>query len=88
MKRAPAPVKDVPDLIGRFGIPVFAALIDVPDSHVRTMKARGSIAPIYWPPIVVGAANKQLPNVSYEFLIRLCFGEPRSPDLAKKVAAR
>jgi hypothetical protein len=40
------------DIIDAFGIKRLAELLGTSESHVRTMKARDSIPPEYWPAII------------------------------------
>jgi hypothetical protein len=57
---------DVIDAIG--GPPSFAEAVGIPDSHARTMKARDSIPPGYWPKTVAAALAKGRFDISLETL--------------------
>ena len=46
-----------------------AADLGVEASHVRTMKARNSIAPEHWTRLIEGAQRRGLPPLTYETLV-------------------
>lgn len=46
------------DIIAAFGTPVVAQILGVPESHVRTMKARDSIPAEYWGPLIEQAPGR------------------------------
>lgn len=52
-------------------IPDFSGALNIPESHARTMKARDSIPPEYWPDLVEVAAKQNIQGVTYERLSAL-----------------
>lgn len=65
-------MKSFAEVIDAFGgAQPFAAALSIPGSHARTMKARDSIPPEYWPEVVQQAASRGVPGVSYELLAQL-----------------
>lgn len=53
------------------GAAAFSAAIGIPNSHARTMKARGSIPPCWWPQVITEARARGLVWVTYEGLAAL-----------------
>jgi len=63
------------EIIDAFGGPgPFGEALAIPASHARTMKARGSIPPVYWPEVVEQAARRCIPGVSLELLAQILAG--------------
>lgn len=59
-------------VIDAFGGPgPFQRATGISDGHARTMKARESIPPEYWPEIVAAAAREGIPGITFETLARL-----------------
>lgn len=56
------------------GASPFARAIGIPESHGRTMKARGSIPPAYWPRTVNAARELGVSGVTFELLANLHAG--------------
>lgn len=56
------------DLIESFGAPALAELLHLEESHIRTMKARDSIPPEHWGPIIEDAARRKIPGVNWKSL--------------------
>lgn len=60
------------------GTAALGAALGIPDSHVRAMKARRSIAPGWWPRIVAEARARDLTWITYEALAAVRYR--KSPD--------
>ena len=56
------------DIIDAFGVDALAAIIGKDESHVRTMKARDSIAPEYWPALIEAAPRTKAKGLDYRTL--------------------
>lgn len=59
------------------GAAAFGAAIGIADSHARTMKARSSIPPSWWPRVVAEARARNLTWITYETLAGLVAAEKR-----------
>jgi hypothetical protein len=46
----------------------FAEAIAIAESHARTMKARDSIPPEYWPEVVKAAGTRRIRGITFEAL--------------------
>ncbi len=57
---------DIVDDLG--GAAPFAALLGIPESHARTIKARDSIPPEHWPRVVEAARERGIDGVTFEAL--------------------
>jgi hypothetical protein len=65
-------VETFAEIIDAFGgAAAFGAAIGIPDSHARTMKARDSVSPGWWPRIVTEARARGLAWITYEGLASL-----------------
>lgn len=59
------------DIIEAFGVAVVARILKLEESHVRTMKARDSIPPEYWGPLLEEAPNFGITDLDYRQFQRL-----------------
>ncbi|MBP2147425.1 hypothetical protein [Xanthobacter flavus] len=50
------------------GVSVISAILEIPDSHARTMKARGSIPIEYWDRLIKAASERSIQGVTWESL--------------------
>ncbi|WP_040620349.1 hypothetical protein [Rhodovulum sp. PH10] len=57
--------KPFSDLIDSIGFEPLAELLGLPESHIRTMKARNSIPPVYWGAIIEAAPSLGFPGLSH-----------------------
>ena len=57
--------KHFSDLIDAVGVPVLAQLFGLPESHIRTMKARNSIPPEYWAHVIDAAPQHGIKGLSH-----------------------
>jgi hypothetical protein len=74
-------------IIEAFGGPIpFGNAVKIPSSHARTMKARNSIPPGYWPDVVAEAEKRRLHGVTYEALAK-CAGRRVRNRGTSRVAA-
>ena len=55
-------------VIDEIGIAALSSLLGVPDSHVRTMKARDSIPPRYWSQIAEEGRRRGSDAMTFEAL--------------------
>ena len=63
------------EIIDAFGGPgPFGEALAIPASHARTMKARGSIPPAYWPEVVEAAVQRCIPGINLELLAGVLAG--------------
>lgn len=69
-------------VIDAFGVKVVAELIGVKESHVRVMKARGSIPAEYWGLLIEAAPEHGVTGVGYPL-----FRQLRSQKFAPERAA-
>lgn len=58
-------------VIDAFGVKVLAELIGVKESHVRVMKARGSIPAEYWGVLIEAARDRGVDGIDFALLRRL-----------------
>ncbi|RAI28742.1 hypothetical protein [Rhodoplanes serenus] len=58
--------KPFSDIIDAIGVPALAQLFGLPESHIRTMKARNSIPPEYWGQVIDAAPHHGIANLSHE----------------------
>lgn len=58
-------------VIDAFGVKVVAELIGVKESHVRVMKARGSIPAEYWGVLIEAAPARGVEGIDFSLLRRL-----------------
>jgi hypothetical protein len=49
----------------------FGRALGIPDSHARTMKARGSISPEYWDRLVKAAIERDIEGISFKRLTEI-----------------
>ena len=56
------------DIIDAFTAKRLAEIFGVPESHVRTMRARDSIPPEYWRDVVTNAPDEIKNHVSFDTL--------------------
>lgn len=50
------------------GVSVISKILEIPDSHARTMKARGSIPIEYWDRLIKAASERNIQGVTWENL--------------------
>lgn len=65
------PMRSFSEIIDKFGAAVLARILKVDESHVRTMKARDSIPPEYWGPVVDNAPEYGIEGLDHHKLRRL-----------------
>ena len=71
------------DIIDAFGgTRAFALAINIPESHARTMKARGSIPAERWSRLVQAAKEHRVRGVTLEVLARIAASRKSSPEQA------
>lgn len=58
-------------VIDAFGVKVVAELLGVKESHVRVMKARGSIPAEYWGLLIEAAPQHEISGVDYPLFRQL-----------------
>lgn len=58
-------------VIDAFGVKSVAELIGVKESHVRVMKARGSIPAEYWGVLIEAAPGRGIEGIDFSLLRRL-----------------
>lgn len=75
------------DVIDALGIAVAAEVLGLSESHVRTMKARDSIPPIYFKRLVVSDPGRQA-GLTYDLLFDLLDGTSRRKTLAGGIVLR
>ncbi len=56
------------ELIDKLGVGRLAVVLDVDESHLRTMKARDSVPPEYWGPIIDEARAQRVAGVDWKSL--------------------
>ena len=61
-------MKTFSEIFDKFPVADLASLLGVAESHVRTMKARNSIPPEHWGPILEAAPHYDLGGLSYHAL--------------------
>lgn len=60
------------DIIEQIGVAALAGAIGKDESHVRTMKARDSVPPDYWPQLIALGADRAIaPALGYPELVSL-----------------
>jgi hypothetical protein len=59
------------EVIDAFGVAVVAKMLDLEESHVRTMKARNSIPPEYWGQLIEEAPKHGIVGLDYRKFRRL-----------------
>lgn len=64
-------MKSFASVIDAFGVKVLAELIGVKESHVRVMKARGSIPAEYWGVLIEAAPARGIAGLDFALLRRL-----------------
>lgn len=57
------------------GAPIVSGALGIPDSHVRTMKARNSIPVEYWERVIDLAAAQGVEGVTFKRLLAMRSGE-------------
>jgi hypothetical protein len=65
-------------IIDRIGVADLASALGLPESHIRTMKARDSIPPDYWPQLIDIAAAREIEGINWLSLVSL--RKARSPE--------
>ena len=75
------------EIIDAFGVPVVAEVLSLPESHVRTMKARDSIAPEYWEALIEAAPKHGVRGLDYKRLHKIRAERfPRSAQSPERMA--
>ena len=64
-------MRDFGELIDAFGAVPLAKILGLPDTHVRTMKTRGSIPPEYWPAIINAAPTAGIRGLNLALMMKL-----------------
>jgi len=59
------------ELIDAFGVPTLVKLLRIPDTHVRTLKARDSVPTEYWPKLIEAAPKHDIQGIDYPALLRM-----------------
>ena len=59
---------------------VLAEDLQIPASHARTMRARGSIPAKYWTPLVAAAQRRGIKGVTIEVLAEIKAAQRRQPE--------
>ena len=67
-------------VIDAFGVKVVAELIGIKESHVRVMKARGSIPAEYWGILIEAAPGHGIEGIDFSLLRRLRADRRRRGD--------
>lgn len=66
-------------VIDAFGIAEIASLLKIDESHARTMKARNSIPPEYWGPLIEEGARRNI-HLTYQMLREMRANRFESPS--------
>lgn len=78
-------MKSFRQIIDLFGVERLSRLLGVPDSHIRTMRARDSIPAEYWGALVEAAPSMMAEELTYSALRQLRterFGSSREDEEA------
>lgn len=75
-------------LIEKLGVARLAVVLDVDESHVRTMKARNSVPPEYWGPIIDEARHQRVAGIDWKSLKALRAVRFRTPRMLRGGRAR
>jgi len=78
-------MKTFSEVIDKFGIGPLSSILGVEDSHIRTMKARDSIPPEYWGPIIEAAPERGIDGLDWK-LLRSLRDTRFAPDMPSRTS--